>query len=485
MYKLIEKENEWKGKTMMKNEWTLHTKKFGKIKEAKITVSPFMMFVGHNNSGKSYIMQLLWGLLVKAKQYSNAINMQLFKDFKDKILAELKVNDQIELEIDEDFQSLLIEEWNRILNQEKATLIKEVFQHNLEVESLSIHRTSYLPVKINFSMKKSFIEESEAEDSVLRYKLTVNNEIYSSLGVRRKELQGDLIERAIEEIFMLQLRYDYYDYSHRLSLLTGKDSQPIYFPASRTGFLQTYKAIVGNLVDTKEEFLIEEEIRTNRTIEGTTLTRPTFEYLLKLLKLTPSQDKEEKYHTELNFLRKQLLKGEIRKTKTSQFEFMTENKEALPLHVTSSLVSELALLSLFLTSTNKEKLWIIEEIESHLHPSMQVQIARFLMRLTHKDLRIWTTTHSDNIIQVINNMMVLAQKENRQELLRKLQWNDEDIPRDFSDVKLYQFLSTENGTTIEELLLGEGGFEVTTFNDTLDELIQDTVVVQTGGEWNV
>ena len=36
---------------------------FGKIKHAEIEMKPMMMFVGDNNSGKSYLMSLLWGLL--------------------------------------------------------------------------------------------------------------------------------------------------------------------------------------------------------------------------------------------------------------------------------------------------------------------------------------------------------------------------------------------------------------------------------------
>ncbi len=35
---------------------------YGKIKSAEIEVSPLTLFVGDNNSGKSYLMALLWGI---------------------------------------------------------------------------------------------------------------------------------------------------------------------------------------------------------------------------------------------------------------------------------------------------------------------------------------------------------------------------------------------------------------------------------------
>ena len=35
---------------------------FGKIKQAEVEVAPFVLFVGDNNSGKSYLTSLIWGL---------------------------------------------------------------------------------------------------------------------------------------------------------------------------------------------------------------------------------------------------------------------------------------------------------------------------------------------------------------------------------------------------------------------------------------
>ena len=48
----------------MDQTWTLHVENFARIKKADIEISPLMCFIGDNNSGKSYIMSLLWGILV-------------------------------------------------------------------------------------------------------------------------------------------------------------------------------------------------------------------------------------------------------------------------------------------------------------------------------------------------------------------------------------------------------------------------------------
>lgn len=45
------------------NRWIVHVKKFGKIEQADVEVAPMTLFVGDNNSGKSYLMTLIYGLL--------------------------------------------------------------------------------------------------------------------------------------------------------------------------------------------------------------------------------------------------------------------------------------------------------------------------------------------------------------------------------------------------------------------------------------
>jgi hypothetical protein len=49
----------------MKNRprWRLHVEGLGKIREADVEIHPLMLFVGDNDSGKSYLATLLWGLL--------------------------------------------------------------------------------------------------------------------------------------------------------------------------------------------------------------------------------------------------------------------------------------------------------------------------------------------------------------------------------------------------------------------------------------
>ena len=55
------------GEERMNQEWTLHVERIGKIAKADIRIAPLIFFIGDNNSGKSYIMTILWGLLFLGK----------------------------------------------------------------------------------------------------------------------------------------------------------------------------------------------------------------------------------------------------------------------------------------------------------------------------------------------------------------------------------------------------------------------------------
>ena len=62
----------------------LYVKNFAKIKEAEIELAPFTLFVGDNNSGKSYLMTLIYHLF----KYADKVIDMIFKD--EKIVEELE-----------------------------------------------------------------------------------------------------------------------------------------------------------------------------------------------------------------------------------------------------------------------------------------------------------------------------------------------------------------------------------------------------------
>ena len=53
----------------MHQRWTLRVEGFARFKHAEVALRPLTLFVGENNSGKSYMASLLWGVLALGRSF--------------------------------------------------------------------------------------------------------------------------------------------------------------------------------------------------------------------------------------------------------------------------------------------------------------------------------------------------------------------------------------------------------------------------------
>ena len=76
----------------------------------------------------------------------------------------------------------------------------------------------------------------------------------------------------------------------------------------------------------------------------------------------------------------------------------------------ASMVSELAPVVLYLRHiVEPGDLLIIEEPESHLHPSMQVEFIRHLAEVVNAGVRVMLTTHSEWVLDELANLVRLSE----------------------------------------------------------------------------
>lgn len=112
-----------------------------------------------------------------------------------------------------------------------------------------------------------------------------------------------------------------------------------------------------------------------------------------------------------------------------------------------------------------------------LHPQLQAQMGMLLVRLVNSGVNVIATTHSDIIIQHVNNMCRLSNVAERKDLMEKFDLIDDDLI-DTSRVAVYQLKDCGDYSTVEEIRPGKNGFEVPTFYDALMDILEQTTDIE-------
>lgn len=438
------------------NKWTVHVTDFGKIKHADVQVAPLTFFVGDNNSGKSYLMTLIYGLL-NVQFYFDKYQFDRKSDAYQECCKILDTIFEMCIEMEdtytlrgeeiEQFQHLA----NELLAQNKEKFLRQLFNRKMVMGEFWLEFDA--EQRYRFEADRIYDTEDDEQKTIL-CGITDDGKSRRGYGMADKEDKESV-------------KYDFF-LSYILEYIIRKEFEKtggekvVYFPTARTGFLLTYKTLVANAM--QDKFNMDE---TDKNL----LTRPTSEFLSGLSRITQA-GKTERYRNLIEFIEKNVISGHIRVSDmpTHDIEYVPDGeKQALPLFVTSGVVTEMTPLLLFLNYVKVGTL-LIEEPEISLHPQLQWAMARVLVRLKNAGVPVFVTTHSDIILQHVNNMLKLRKNDAQDEALRMLGYDAEDL-LSAEDVAVYQFdVNEEQRTIVTKLFCGEYGFEAMTFYNTLKKL---------------
>ena len=188
-----------------------------------------------------------------------------------------------------------------------------------------------------------------------------------------------------------------------------------YLPADRTGVMHSHQVVVNALIH-------------NATAGGQRsstklpmLSGMLADFLGQLVAMKEGQSRESLGESARQ-LEDTVLNGTVRldtaETGYPSLAYRPSGwKEDLPLMRTSSMVTELTPVVLYLRYlVSPGDMLIIEEPEAHLHPGMQTVLAREIARLIHSGVRVIMTTHSEWFLEQIGNLVRLSSlPENRRE----------------------------------------------------------------------
>lgn len=463
----------------------LDIKNFGKVKSAEIIMGGLSVFIGNNNSGKTYIMQLIYGIRKNlAKYLSDA-------DLCCRYLQRLEQQaDTGRVQIDAGTIGEVETFINAVLQKYKENIVLDTFHEVIEIGGIyvrllmeeeerfewMIYRQDDSEVQLGEILSqmdekiKILMEDLKAKDllqqvSCVLYKFHMNaNEevIANRIYVRDVSICSEIVCMTIDSFI------DEFD-------------DTLFLPASRTGLFMLYKEFFANKADEAVKALRIEDFERDRSgSQKLGITKPVYDFLRFLQTYRPQKDAGENGEL-MRFIEEHLIEGRILIDQAGQPVYQAQRGERkIPLYLSSSMVNELTPVLFVLQNDFKYLIW--DEIETSLHPQKQMELARLLSRMSNAGYSMIVSTHSDTMAAKINNLCLLSfspllRGKKRADILKKADLEEADLFKD--RIHVYQFENKDMGySSVRELVYDEvTGYEFSLFNDSVEKLLEETRLI--------
>lgn len=453
----------------------INVKNFGKIREARVNISNFTIFVGNNNSGKTQLMELIYTVIKHVSGITPNIEMPQIDEVDGFWIGY------------EEIRSL--NQWvNNYLSENIKQIIDETFNASIpieavwvELEEIDVSYDIYLLTDrtIEYLQNKNLITQEELTESVLNGKSSYGTMVFKNgiLGGKSQE-SSSVYSRNIPIEIAKKI-----EIGQILAEIIGGDSpeasNTLFLPASRMGLMQLYKHYFGNTNQNKEALVYEK----NQNSKG--ITQPVLDFLSFLLQYSYTEREAKRNEELLDFISENLIDGRIsERGEATIYTPKNENKE-IPIYVASSMVNEVVPIIKALTDSGRIDFIFYDEVETSMHPLKQIEMVKLLNRLNNKGIRLIVSTHSDTMATKINNLMLLSHGDldfaTMQKALAKkgVSISKEDLLNS-SNIHVYQFLNEESGkSVVSELEFKKvpcTGYDFSLFNDSTMNLFEEAKI---------
>ncbi|WP_157951822.1 AAA family ATPase [Actinobacillus porcitonsillarum] len=436
----------------------------GKLKKAKFELKPLTIFIGKNNSGKTYATTALWALInyLKNLDVINFISSDLRKKYNDLFKSKfmdlnfgnnVNVNVNVNVLVESTEIKKIQEVINKKLVEESKEILNNAFRFShFENSKLKLLNDTFEDVGLNLSVKNLGVDSF--------YQITIkHNEINTNyeIGVIVNTTSRDELIEYINKIF--------WDYIAKLSYSVNEFSElwhNIYIPAARTGIVLNLNNIISGPFRGQLFSKDDLERKTND------FTQPTLNFALHLNSLLFDNDKEYTYL-------KELMGGKIKiNSSTNRYEYLpNKTDKSIPLSASSSLVTELTPMAILGADSVRKDFILFEEPEAHLHLEAQREMAKALVKMVNKGKKILITTHSDTFLQQLNNLILLERLKKQGKDISVFDISEDELLSE-SNVVTYEFKCNSEITDVEQLTCGDYGFIADSLNEVLIALAKET-----------
>jgi len=461
---------------------------FGPIKNASFDIKPLTIFVGPNNSGKSYSALLIHAFSHYIKEKQHKVVPELFwSEMTTSSLANLFENlETMDLSIIEnlitfikskpsqtEFLSISHVDIDTLLRLGVGEFYSNIIKNKIEslfdsrLDGLIMAGKDYFNIQknheIGFHVNNDSFEltefpKIEFEDLEYNYDPNIRFHVLDDevlLSLNYPSLHKEHEKDEIKLILVLLNIYKSLGTTILKKLL--KDTS-YYLPASRIEVIQDLNAFMSHNIRNKDQFSSS---------------------ILKDFAATIGEIKKEKtefFELTKNF-EEETINGSI--VFLDPFDglpdiYYKRNELKIPLHLASASITQLTPLFLYLKYIVKPgDTLIIEEPEAHINPKNQRILVKYLSKLVNSGLKIIITTHSDYIIEQVNNFILANYLEN-EILFDKFGYEKEDC-LNLNDVSMYLFKEVANKEfEAKKIEIGKYGIEESSFSQVIDELYDES-----------
>ncbi len=236
---------------------------------------------------------------------------------------------------------------------------------------------------------------------------------------------------------------------------------PHYFRSGRTGLIDAYRELAATLIE--RAATNSNLARTNKHLAVSVATSEFLQSIVRLSSRSVRTPLSPNMGKLADLLEDCVLGGKIivkEPAGITYFEFK-KDEVTVPLDRASSMVTELAPIVLFIRSFIRDgDLLIIDEPEAHLHPEAQQQMAAALAFMVRSGLRVLITTHSHYMVEQLSafvNASKLDEKTRKRALALGGALGKEDIYLNEDETAVYSFAFSEehSGSVVKEIFMGE------------------------------
>lgn len=423
---------------------------FGNIREAEIELKPLTVFMGFNNTGKTYLSYLLYDLLKSSPNISFVFD----NDLQDKVIDGLVKNRSYTINLEEYLTK------NRGKIEKRINDICKDFGKRV-LNSKQSFRSAEFEIDNIFSMKGGNENASVSAELYGRNIEAVFEGHTITIKTHRAITKRNLRKGSnAYKTFKSRLE-DFLNFCIKNSLFPG---EVFFMPAERATLIQ----MMGYL----ENFIFSYAFLG--IPNGLKLPLPLIDFKHYFEFYASGKGFFEDVSS---FLESEVLGGEVDIIQKSEpyskkVVYMYKNSE-IDITAASSGVKALSGLNVLLKKRlSKGDVLFIDEPEITLHPKNQIKLTEAFGMAVNKGLNVVMATHSPYIVDHINNLILgyEAVKKNKKGSLKVLE--EYGIKKESlinpDSVAAYEF--KENGEVVDVFNRDEGFIDWETFGEYSDKL---------------